>query len=127
MTDRVLGGGESSFVIADWSQEGTPAGEEPMPVAPFHRHLEDDEAWYVLEGALCVQVDDVVHRAETGSAVLAPRGAVHSYWNPDPAPVRYLLCMSPKTYALIEAIHATSDRSRPFLEALFREHGAELV
>jgi mannose-6-phosphate isomerase-like protein (cupin superfamily) len=127
MAGHALGEGGSTFVIAEWAQEGTPASEKPMPVAPFHRHLEDDEAWYVLEGALCVQVDDVIHRAEAGSAVYAPKGSVHSYWNPDPTPARYLLCMSPATYALIQAIHTATDRSRLSLEVLFRKHGSELT
>jgi len=127
MDGQTLGADGATFVIAEWSQEGTPAGDQPMPVAPHHRHLDEDEAWYVLEGALCIEVGGGVFRAEAGSAVHAPKGTVHTYWNPDPAPARYLLIMGRQTHDLIQAIHAATDRSREAMQALFARHRAELA
>lgn len=117
---------DGDFVIAEWTDPGCPA-EGPMPVAPLHRHLECDEAWYVLEGRLTVQVDGEDLTIGPGGCVLSPKGTAHTYWNPDPTPCRYLLVMTPKTKALIDAIHAMEERSWPKLKALFAEHAAELL
>jgi mannose-6-phosphate isomerase-like protein (cupin superfamily) len=115
-----------SFVLAEWRDQGGPPGP-PRLIAPLHVHFEDDEAWVVLEGSLCVRVGDDVFEARTGSAVLAPRGKPHTFWNPGPGPVRYLLVMTPRIDALIRAIHATTDRSRDAMRALFRRHASDLV
>jgi mannose-6-phosphate isomerase-like protein (cupin superfamily) len=37
----------SSLALANW-----PAGGTAIEVAPLHVHHEDDEAWYVIEGAM---------------------------------------------------------------------------
>ena len=52
--DGVLGPADGGFVIAQW----TDPGGSPEPIAPLHVHLEDDEAWYVLEGTLGFRVGD---------------------------------------------------------------------
>jgi quercetin dioxygenase-like cupin family protein len=49
----------------------------------LHLHRNDDEAWYVLEGTLCLQVGKEVVEAHAGSAVFVARGTAHTYWNPD--------------------------------------------
>ena len=46
---------------------------------PLHRHATEDEAFYVLEGELTVQLGDEVLRAGPGEALLLPRGAEHTY------------------------------------------------
>lgn len=46
---------------------------------------------------------------------------------PEPEPARYLLVMGARTYALIQAIHATDDRSPAAMQRLFAEHGATLL
>ncbi len=94
---------------------------------PLHLHNNDDEAWYVLEGKLCVKVGAETVEAAAGAAVLVPRGTPHTYWNPDPAPVRYLLIMTPRIHQLIEAIHATQDRSADAMRALFKSYDSELL
>jgi mannose-6-phosphate isomerase-like protein (cupin superfamily) len=114
------------FVIVEWQDDGCPA-DGPMPIAPRHLHRECDEAWYVLEGTLCVQVGDEVRTAPAGSAVFVPKGTPHTYWNPLPSPVRYLLVMTAKTHRLIEAIHASEDRRPETLRALFERYDAELL
>jgi len=123
---QVLGSGSDSFVIAEWRDEGAPSGP-PRFIAPPHLHRNDDEAWYVLEGTLCVQLGEDVVKARAGSAVLVPRGTPHTYWNPDTAPVRYLLVMTPNIYYLIQEIHATEDRSPATMKALFEKYDSELL
>src|SRR5881275_976161 len=108
LAGQVIGSVTDAFVIAEWRDPGGPPGP-PRYIAPLHLHRSDDEAWYVLEGTLCVQVGEDVIEARAGSAVLAPRGIPHTYWNPGPGPVRYLLVMTSNTYRLIGEIHATQD------------------
>ena len=126
LAGRVLGSAGNSFVIAEWRDEGSPPGQ-PRWIAPLHLHRNDDEAWYVLEGKLCVKMGDDTVEAGAGAAVLVPRGTPHTYWNPDPQPVRYLLIMTPTIYQLIQAIHATADRTPHTMQALFRRFDSELL
>jgi mannose-6-phosphate isomerase-like protein (cupin superfamily) len=123
---QVLGSGSDSFVIAEWRDEGAPSGP-PRFIAPLHLHRNDDEAWYVLEGTLCVQLGEDIVEARAGSAVLVPRGMPHTYWNPDATPVRYLLVMTPSIYHLIQEIHATRDRSFATMKVLFEKYDSELL
>jgi mannose-6-phosphate isomerase-like protein (cupin superfamily) len=126
LAGRVIGGAGNSFVIAEWRDPGAPAGP-PRWIAPLHVHLNDDEAWYVLEGKLCVKVGEETVEAGAGTAVMVPRGTPHTYWNPDAAPVRYLLVMTAKIYELIQAIHAAQDRSPESMRGLFRRYDSELL
>ena len=81
----------------------------------------------MLEGKLCVKVGDETVEAGAGAAVLVPRGTPHTYWNPDPTPVRYLLIMTPTIHRLIQAIHATTDRSADAMRELFARFDSELL
>ena len=114
------------FVIAEWQDAGG-VSEKPRFIAPPHLHHSDDEAWYVLEGALCVQRGDEVVEARAGAAVLVPRGVVHTYWNPGPGPVRYLLVMPANIHKLIQAIHAMAERTPAAVQEVFRRHDSEVV
>jgi mannose-6-phosphate isomerase-like protein (cupin superfamily) len=126
LAGQVIGSAGGSFVIAEWRDAGGPAGP-PRLIAPPHVHHSDDEAWYVLEGTLCVHLGEKTIEARAGSAVFAPRGTPHTFWNPDAGLTRYLLVMTPNIYRLIQEIHATHDRSVAVLSALFRKYDSELV
>ena len=126
LAGNTLGTGGDSFVIAEWRDAGGPPGP-PRFIAPLHLHRNDDEAWYVLEGTLCVRVGDSDVEAKAGSGVFVPRGTPHTYWNPGPGPLRYLLVMSPRIYELIQAIHAMNERTNSALQAVFREYDSELL
>jgi uncharacterized RmlC-like cupin family protein len=126
LAGRVLGSPVNSFVIAEWRDAGAPPGP-PRWIAPLHLHRNDDEVWYVLEGRLCVKLGDETVEALPGAAVLAPRGTPHTYWNPDPAPLRYLLVMTPTIHQLILSIHATTDRTPDAMRTLFRTFDSELL
>jgi len=126
LAGNVLGSANDSFVIAEWRDAGAPPGP-PRYIAPLHLHHHDDEAWYVLEGALHVKRGAEIIEARAGAAVLVPRGAPHTYWNPDNQPVRYLLVMTANIYRMIQEIHATKDRSPSVLRALFDKYDSELL
>ena len=126
LAGNVLGKVGNDFVIAEWRDAGGPPGP-PRWIAPLHLHRNEDEAWYVLEGTLCVRVGKEVVEARAGSAVFVPRGTAHTYWNPGPGAVRYLLVMTSNIYSLIQDIHAMSDRSPAALAAVFAKHDSEQV
>lgn len=122
----LLGSLGSSFVIAEWQDAGGPAGP-PRLIAPLHVHYSDDEAWYVLEGALRVKVGDEEVEARAGAGVLVSRGTPHTFWNPGPGRVRYLLVMTANIYGLIQGIHALPERTPSALRILFRKHDSDLL
>src|SRR5467141_773429 len=123
---RVIGSSNDAFVIAEWRDPGGPPGP-PRLIAPPHLHHSDDEAWYVLEGALRVQVGKDEVEAGAGSSVFVSRGTPHTYWNPGPERVRYLLVMTSNIYRLIQEIHALAERSPAALRAVFTKHDSELL
>ncbi len=125
LAGHTIGDGDSSFVIAEWQDAGGPAGP-PRYIAPLHLHRNDDEAWYVLEGTLMVRRGDEVVEVGAGCSVLAPRGTLHTYWNPGPGRARYLLVMTSNIFRLIQAIHAMPERNAAALKAVFEEYDSEL-
>jgi mannose-6-phosphate isomerase-like protein (cupin superfamily) len=126
LAGQVIGSVADAFVIAEWRDGGGPPGP-PRLIAPLHIHHSDDEAWYVLEGALQVKVGSDVFEARAGSSVFVPRGTPHTYWNPSTEPCRYLLVMTSKIYRMIQEIHATMDRTPEVLGAIFRKYDSELL
>jgi quercetin dioxygenase-like cupin family protein len=61
-------------------------GTQQLPVGsgiPVHRHLQMDEAFYVLEGSGTFTLDDVGHPIEKGATIFIPRNAWHGFANPD--------------------------------------------
>lgn len=126
LAGNVLGSGANSFVVAEWRDAGGPAGERRL-IAPPHVHHNDDEAWYVLEGTLCIQMGDKVVEARAGAGVLVSRGTPHTYWNPGTGPTRYLLIMTANIYQLIQDIHVMKERTPGALAAVFSKHDSELI
>jgi mannose-6-phosphate isomerase-like protein (cupin superfamily) len=126
LSGNLVGSIGASFLIAEWKDVGAQPGP-PRWIAPLHLHRNDDEAWYVLEGSLCVQVGDDVVEVRAGSAVFVPHGTPHTYWNPGSGLVRYLLVMTSNTYSLIQDIHAMKDRSPAGMRAVFEKHDSELL
>jgi len=126
LAGNVIGGDDGAFVIAEW-RDGGGVTDPPRLIAPLHLHHNDDEAWYVLKGALRVRRGDEVVEAPAGSAVFVPRGTPHTYWNAISGPTRYLLVMTPRIYALIRAIHAMTERTPDRMRELFRQYDSELL
>ncbi len=113
----------TDFTIAEWIDDGESSAEQP--IAPLHVHYADDEAWYVLEGTLGFVRGDERLEAPAGSAVLVPRGIAHTYWNAGPGKARYVIVLTPRLAALIDALHepgALADAP-----ALFARFDSELV
>jgi len=43
----------------------------------FHKHDEEDELFYVIEGNLLLDVDDETHELGPGQGFVVPKGAIH--------------------------------------------------
>jgi quercetin dioxygenase-like cupin family protein len=63
--------------------------------APMHRHTNEDEYSYVIEGRMGAQLGEEVVFAEPGDLVFKPRGQWHTFWNPGDEPARLLELISP--------------------------------
>ena len=126
LAGNTMGSVNGDFVIAEWRDPGGRVGERRL-IAPRHLHHHDDEAWYVLEGTLFIQMGDQELQADAGCGVFVPRGTIHTYWKPGPGPARYLLIMTANVFQLIQDIHTMKERTPAALEAVFRKHDSELV
>jgi len=126
LSGSLLDPGDTGFVMAEWIADPDPPGAERIEIAPFHRHLHDDEAWYVLEGTLGFRFDDREFDIPAGGAVIAPAGTAHTYWNAGPTPARYILVMPRRIHHLISSLHdpARADQS---LDEKFAAFDSELV
>jgi mannose-6-phosphate isomerase-like protein (cupin superfamily) len=124
LNDQVLDPGEEAdFILAEWADDGSRPGE---PIAPLHVHLDEDEAWYVLEGNLRFRLGDREVEADPGTAVFGPKGVPHTFTNPSPVRARYLLIMRPRTWSLLQALHAPGSGNVD-VSGIYRAHGAELA
>jgi mannose-6-phosphate isomerase-like protein (cupin superfamily) len=122
LAGRELGGTESDFVIVEWTDPGDSEWEW---IAPLHVHHADDEAWYVLEGTLRFRIGDEVLEAGPHSAVVASKGTPHAYGNARRGePARYLLVMTPRIRALVQALHEPGAAD---YAAIFRAHDSDLL
>jgi len=82
LAGRLIASPGAAIVLAEWADPG--GGDPPRYIAPLHVHHEDDEAWYVLAGALVVRSGDIDIEVPAGGAAIVPRGTPHTYWNPRP-------------------------------------------
>jgi mannose-6-phosphate isomerase-like protein (cupin superfamily) len=73
--------------------ECTIAPHAPGP--PPHRHGNESEGFYVIEGTIEALVGDRRVRAEAGSFAFVPPGTTHTYSNPTDQPARILVILSP--------------------------------
>ena len=96
------GGGArgGSLAVANWPAHGV-ASE----VAPLHVHHQDDEAWYVVEGALRFRLADRELIAPAGATVFIPAGVAHTFGNAGPEPSRYVIVMTARLQELISRLH----------------------
>lgn len=72
-------------------ESAAPPGEGP----PFHLHVREDEAIYVLEGKLRVRLEDSIHEAPAGSVAFFPRGVPHTWQNAGETPSRIFVMFTP--------------------------------
>jgi mannose-6-phosphate isomerase-like protein (cupin superfamily) len=62
---------------------------------PLHRHMHEEEAFYVISGRVAVWVDGTETIAVLGTFLLVPRGVAHAARRIDDEPARMLTLVSP--------------------------------
>jgi uncharacterized cupin superfamily protein len=103
------------LVIREWVATGV--DEE---VAPLHEHVDDDEAWHVISGALRFRLADRVFIAAAGATVLVPAGVAHTFGNAGPAPTRYIFIVPARIDELISRLHEVDRKDHPGVYAEYR-------
>jgi mannose-6-phosphate isomerase-like protein (cupin superfamily) len=107
-----------SFEVREWAHG-------LMDGPPLHVHHSDDEAWHVLEGTLRFRFADRTVDVDAGGTVFAPAGVAHTYGNPGPGPVRYLIVSTARVFALIEALHNDADPAD--VQAIYQRFDSEVL
>jgi quercetin dioxygenase-like cupin family protein len=79
--------------------------------APLHRHAQEDEYTYVLEGRIGALLGDDVVIAEAGDLMFRPRNQWHTFWNAGDKPAKSLEIVSPS--GLEGFFHELADFTSP--------------
>lgn len=102
-----------------------PGGRMP----PAHRHAGNDEAYYVLSGAVEFHVADDVFTGTAGTFVLVSAGEAHTFGNSSTAEARLLVLHAPALDGYFEDLEVLwSSPEPPGLDEqleLMRRHGME--
>ena len=121
------------MVWAEESGGGFSLVEHPIPprtlVAPLHRHANEDEYSYVLEGRLGALLGEDVVFAEVGDLVFKPRQQWHTFWNAGDGPCRILEIISPggmeQAFAEVASDPGAMSGDSDAAEAMDRRYGIE--
>ena len=121
------------MVWAEESGGGFSLVEHPIPprtlAAPLHRHANEDEYSYVLEGRLGALLGDDVIFAEPGDLVFKPRQQWHTFWNAGDGPCRILEIISPggmeQAFAEVASDPGAMSGDSDAAEAMDRRYGIE--
>lgn len=102
-----------------------PGGRTPPP----HRHLDHEEAYFVLDGVVDIHVGDEVLGARSGTFVLVPAGDVHTIGNTSDESARLLVLHAPaldEYFSELEEIWSHEEPPAHEVELeLMRRHGME--
>jgi len=102
-----------------------PGGRMP----PAHRHVGNDEAYFVLDGLVEFHVADEIFPGRSGSFVLVAAGEAHTFGNTSDEPARLLVMHAPALdgyFEELEQLWASPEPPQPDAEAaLMRRHGME--
>ena len=93
--------------------------------APLHRHSNEDEISYVLEGELTAKQGEEVTTAGPGEYVVKPRGVWHTFWNAGDEPLRFTETIAPGAFAsYFEELAALMPEGEPPDEEAMGQVGA---
>ncbi|HEV2954440.1 MAG TPA: cupin domain-containing protein [Candidatus Dormibacteraeota bacterium] len=102
----------------------------PNQGPPLHRHLNEDEMFYVLHGDLRYVLGEDTVDARTGTFVFIPRGTPHCFRNTGPAPARLLVMFTPGGMERYFEEHAKLPPGTPdpaVLDTIARGAGMEIL
>ncbi|HEY2626165.1 MAG TPA: cupin domain-containing protein [Candidatus Udaeobacter sp.] len=89
----LLDGERTGGKLTMWT-EITPSGGGP----PSHHHVNEDEAFHVLEGRVEFLADGEWHEVGAGGAAFMPRGVMHTFKNAGDQPSRMLIMTTPSGF-----------------------------
>ena len=95
------------------------AGDEP----PLHVHANEDEWFYLLEGAVAFHCGDATMRGEIGSFVHFPRGIPHTF-TVESGTARFLLINTPGGF---ERVFALAPKTVEEALAALNQYDCEVV
>jgi quercetin dioxygenase-like cupin family protein len=114
----------TSTTLLDSAQSGDAIGviEITLPARwdgpPLHHH-DFDEAFYVLDGELTLQLGEELTTAGPGTLTFAPRGSHHTLANLAESPARYLLICTPGGFErMFRRLEARKAGTEPPADAL---------
>jgi len=95
--------------------------------APLHRHSQEDEYSYVLEGRVGALLGEEEIFGEAGDLIFKPRGQWHTFWNAGDVPARILEIISPGGFEeAFREMHALGDELAPeTMAAIAARYGVE--
>jgi mannose-6-phosphate isomerase-like protein (cupin superfamily) len=104
----------------------------PLAGPPLHRHSDQDEWWYILEGEYRFEVDGREIYASAGATVFAPRGSRHTFQNIGTATGRTLTTVVPGGVDIffeeLETVAPRGTVPEPAkMVPIFKKHGQELL
>ena len=92
--------------------------------APRHVHAREDEAFYVLEGAITVECGDDAWELQSGAFVFLPRGVPHA-WDVVGERAKVLIITAPG--GLDEFLAELHHNDRSVWAEVARRHGIEFL
>jgi quercetin dioxygenase-like cupin family protein len=96
--------------------------------SPFHIHHNDDEAIYVLEGAIDLYLGEEVFEGLPGAWFFMPRKVPHGYVIRDDGPARMLILMAPAGFErFFHDFGQPADDGPPAAPLLPKEEGEKLL
>ena len=104
----------------------------PLAGPPLHRHRDQDEWWYIVDGEYKFEVEGKEIHARPGTTVFAPRGSRHTFQNIGTAPGRTLTTVVPGGIDIFfEELEAAAPRGTvpdpAKILPIFEKHGQELL
>ncbi len=116
----------AAFALSEYVMPPT-GWKGPAP----HVHRSGSETFYVVDGTLEMLAGAKTIKAVAGTCVHVPAGAVHTFSNPGPGPVRFLQIVSPGSLlTMIEEVSTLVDadiQERDQIAAVFRRHDTEVL
>lgn len=104
-----------------------------FPGPALHMHTDEDEAFFVLDGTLTVQIGDDRSDLQAGGFAWAPRDGAHGFCNATDRPVRFLGLVTPgRLEPMLRELVDYFDRVAPAINpseviAINRRHGVVVV
>lgn len=97
---------------------------------PIHRHVDMDEAFYVVDGAGTFILNDVPHPIQKGDSIFIPRNNWHGFQNPDRELVLLWIVAPPALAAFFHefAAHPGAppvQRTKEQMNDIARKYGTE--